>query len=427
MKISRLLIPLSVLCGLVNLYCMGLLVPFGIALLSGGSGFLTLILGTLSIETAKKEHINSAMAVGFAIFSILLNAWFLSLLLPMALPVAVLNMDIARRIVHSQSSLPFSLPPTKIGCFFLGTTILALAALSLIGYSAIICTWVLPLIALRWSLAKTIGWIILPAQWIKQEGQAHIKDNPTKVELPSVEAYRFKGNNPNNKVIIYFGGNGETITQNPLKDNAAAAIYCLNFAGVGCSAGNTTSKEDLTCGGIALAEKLLREGIKAKNLVFYGESLGGMASTFCAEYFHKKNQPVFLFNSRSLSTLGHYVVSGLCSSQKPSRIKSLIVLLLNVLLWLLGWGGMNAAKAYKGIPHKYKDYICIQHGDEVLRSFASLHHSVKSTVNNKIKRKEINNSHKYEGFHHTELSQLYSINKGLGSQETATTRLARYC
>lgn len=112
-----------------------------------------------------------------------------------------------------------------------------------------------------------------------------------------------------NLYIICFHGRSEYY-ESKFRDMAlmaretGATIIGFNPKGFHSSTGKTKTIHDIVNDGIALIESLLAENISPKQIVFYGNSLGGAVQALVCKHFQKLNQVNFRqINSNSFRTL----------------------------------------------------------------------------------------------------------------------------
>lgn len=118
-----------------------------------------------------------------------------------------------------------------------------------------------------------------------------------------------QGKSGYNLYIICFNGRSEYY-ESKFRDMAlmaketGATIIGFNPKGFHSSTGKTKTIHDIVNDGIALVESLLAENISPKQIVFYGNSLGGAIQTLVCKHFQKLNQVNFRqINSNSFRTL----------------------------------------------------------------------------------------------------------------------------
>jgi alpha-beta hydrolase superfamily lysophospholipase len=116
-------------------------------------------------------------------------------------------------------------------------------------------------------------------------------ENPYFIECNNVKlACFYQNKHPEAKTVIFFHGNGETISDylnffDDIFDNAGFNLLLFEFRGYGMSSGEPTLTEILEDTEIAI-KKL---GLNEKNLVFYGRSVGSLYAIHAASIFPNAN------------------------------------------------------------------------------------------------------------------------------------------
>lgn len=162
-----------------------------------------------------------------------------------------------------------------------------------------------------------------------------------------------------------------------------------------------TSKDQLVVDAIAQVQRLLDKGILPEHIMLKGHSLGGAIATLTAAHFHKLSKPVRLFNSRSFSTVTNVVVGFIRTGFQPKKNSERVILklfgwalkpIVSLILHLANWE-LDAASAYRSIPERYRNLVCVHHpkklrqddsidqedyvDDEIISSYASLYAAMK--------------------------------------------------
>ncbi|MDP3562104.1 MAG: alpha/beta hydrolase [Legionellaceae bacterium] len=184
------------------------------------------------------------------------------------------------------------------------------------------------------------------------------------------------------KFIIKFKGqNG--FYESTLDDFAHDAISSnrvvigFNYRGVGYSQKKPLIFQELVTDGIAQVQRLLAAGVNSENILLDSESLGGAIATMVAFHFYEKKTPVYLFNSRSFSSLSLTAVE-MQTPMLPTPIKYF----LRRIIASMGWEA-DVAAAYKQIDEKYKRYLVVAKpsekstGDTIIPHDCSLHRAVR--------------------------------------------------
>jgi hypothetical protein len=184
------------------------------------------------------------------------------------------------------------------------------------------------------------------------------------------------------RFIIKFKGN-KGLYENSLEEyteNAVAyeaTVVCSNYRGVARSQKAPVEFQDLVIDGIAQVQRLLDDGVRPENILLDGESLGAGVATVVAWHFHQKKMPVYLWNSRSFSSLAQVAVSMTFPAKTPKVLKKFLVSLITA----LGWD-VDASSIYEKIDPKYKAYMVIakpsakSKGDGAIPHECSLHKAV---------------------------------------------------
>lgn len=260
------------------------------------------------------------------------------------------------------------------------------------------------------SSSKSIGSVVLPAQnrvagSIDQSTYLDIADSfglvintgivgthdkamLDTIELkPVVEALK---SIEDQYYIVKYNGNGmhyqdrleEFVRDaNKLQSN----IIGFNYRGVGNSVKQPETIQDLITDGIAQVQRLIDSGVDSKKITLDGISLGGGVATMVAHYFHKNNQPVYLWNDRSFASLSK-AAAGIFAPKSKGISSAIATSSLEASACFVmvpaGWD-VEVAKAYNEINPAYKSHMYIakksekSNGDGVVSHPASLHTGVK--------------------------------------------------
>ncbi len=210
--------------------------------------------------------------------------------------------------------------------------------------------------------------------------------------------------------IVYFFGNAESHENmtNDMKDDAKSlseqgipnTIIGFNYRGVRGSTGKARSKYDLVLDGIAEVNRLLEQGVPAKDIYLYGFSLGGAIAAAVAAHFHSIGEEVNLFSRSSFSTTAKVVLGwirnrgvdngqGYTESWQGRFLGWMFERIIGFTLRLSGWD-MDAIEAWRKIPEKCKEYSVVRspksdrnnsnskrQDDKTITAYASLHQGLK--------------------------------------------------
>lgn len=110
------------------------------------------------------------------------------------------------------------------------------------------------------------------------------------------------------KFIVSFNGNmgtyeGAVESLLKLSKQTGANVYTGNYRGIGLSEGFPLEMKDLVMDGEALIQYLLSLGVKSKNILIYGYSMGGAVGANVAALHQKKGDEINFISDRSFSTL----------------------------------------------------------------------------------------------------------------------------
>jgi hypothetical protein len=250
-----------------------------------------------------------------------------------------------------------------------------------------ILIWDLLKLATNKSVGRLIRYMILPARReafsrkdINTLNQEHPKvfhreyivttHDGAKLDTLEIRRVEKKAHSPEDKYIINFVNNGqgyENIIDDMQKDalELGQVVIGFNLRGVSKSTGELNSKDDLVIDGIAQVQRLLDYGVPSKNIILKGESLGAGIATLVAHHFHQKGQPIYIFNSRSFSSVTNFATSTIpqiATLFEVPRIKVIGEVLgwilkpfIKSLISLADWE-INAGNAFKKIPYEYREY-----------------------------------------------------------------------
>lgn len=231
--------------------------------------------------------------------------------------------------------------------------------------------------------------------------------------------------------IINFVGNGmcaQHIIEDMQKDadDLNATVIGFNFRGVGESTGPAArSSQNLVIDGIAQVQRLLNQGVPAKQIVLKGHSLGAGIATLVAAHFHRQGQEINVFNGRSFSSITNFVVGQIRVAGSPtghqetpaSRFWGWVA---KPFIWLgvnlVGWE-IDAASAYLELPKGSREHMVVRSSkktreelgdkiidDSVIPHAASLHYAVKG-----YEPKEEHKRHKVEACKPAENGSYYLV------------------
>ena len=145
-------------------------------------------------------------------------------------------------------------------------------------------------------------------------------------------------------------------------------ITTFHYRGVSGSKGRALNINDVFKDCIAQVENLFKNGVKAKNLIISGFSLGGGLATKVVSHYHQLGKKVYLFNDRSFGRLSDVAAAWYGN---PLRV------VFRKLLRFFDWE-IDADKFYLQIPSKYKRHInLVGADDEVVPFYVSLSKRLK--------------------------------------------------
>lgn len=201
-------------------------------------------------------------------------------------------------------------------------------------------------------------------------------------------------------IIKFKGQKGffESTFDDYVKDAVSSNMVVIgfNYRGVGHSKKSPLVFQDLVTDGIAQVQRLLDIGVNSEKILLDSESLGAAIATMVAFHFHEKKTPVYLFNSRSFSSLSYAAVE-----TKMPGLPSPFKYLLRRSIASIGWEA-DVAAAYKQIDIKYKAYMVVAKpshkstGDTVIPHHCSLHRAVRK--DEKYECKLTGNENKLTGY-----------------------------
>lgn len=200
-----------------------------------------------------------------------------------------------------------------------------------------------------------------------------IEITPQSVKMQPISESRY---------LVKFRGNRgfyENWLEDDIKDanRYNARVIGFNYRGVGNSQKAPEGFHELVTDGIAQVQRLIDAGANSENILLDGESLGGAIATMVAHYFHSKNMPVYIWNSRSFFKLSTTAIN-MAVPNLPEKVKTI----LGFLIMGMGWE-VDVASAYQKINPDYKAYMVIaketekHKGDTVIPYSCSLHEAVR--------------------------------------------------
>ncbi len=184
--------------------------------------------------------------------------------------------------------------------------------------------------------------------------------------------------NPIGFIIKFKGQKGffESTVEEAVRDAVSSntTIICFNYRGVGHSTKAPDTFQDLITDGISQVQRLLDQDVKGEQILLDGESFGGAIATFVAFHFHKKNIPVYLFNSRSFAKLSEIAIK-----TKFSRLPAGLQSPLERLIAHLGWEA-NSGEVFSQLPQSHTHFMFLApqsqeyNGDSIIPNECSLFH-----------------------------------------------------
>lgn len=213
------------------------------------------------------------------------------------------------------------------------------------------------------------------------------------------------------KYIIFFNGNNATYeemlpTLLKISQETNTHILCGNYRGVGYSEGFPEGVKDLVMDGEAMVHYLLSQGVKAKNILIHGWSLGGGVGAHVAALHQKKNQEgratvlhedhvMNFVNDRSFSSMAEEAKELLGSIRKElnrgclARLFAIGLAILTPFAILairaLGWN-FKSFDCYKKIQGA--KFIIYHSDDSIIPKKASLHRRVKKSLMTAVERQK---------------------------------------
>jgi len=183
---------------------------------------------------------------------------------------------------------------------------------------------------------------------------------------------------PNKEIIqrvdlLHFLGNSQTAQAVlpqliDISFNNDCHVTTFNYRGISGSKGIADNINDVLSDCIIQVEDLFRNGVKAKNLIVSGYSLGGGLATKVVSHYHKIGKRIYLFNDRSF---------GMLSDVAGAWYGNYLRVFFRNLLSLFNWE-IDAVKHYLQIPDRYKRHInLIGTDDEVVPFYVSLSKRLK--------------------------------------------------
>jgi acetyl esterase/lipase len=145
-------------------------------------------------------------------------------------------------------------------------------------------------------------------------------------------------------------------------------VTTFDYRGVSKSKGKAISINDVFQDCVAQVENLFKNGVKAKNLIISGFSLGGGLATKVVNHYHKIGHKVYLFNDRSFGRL-----SDVAAAWYGNYLRVVFRKILKFFEWEI-----EADSLYLQIPAKYKRHINLMGSDdEVVPFYVSLSKRLK--------------------------------------------------
>lgn len=168
------------------------------------------------------------------------------------------------------------------------------------------------------------------------------------------------------KHIVYFPG-ANTYYQACFRDISAAAketgatVHAFNFPGTGASTGKIREVNDLINAGIAVVNKLIRDGVHPDNIILQGDCYGAAVALEVKKQFEFKKIKLRIIMNNAFKSFKSVVVSMI--SKKSKFLTALTNRIIKKLLKFIGWH-ISPGKQFKrsGI---YQCYIQHQ-GDQTL-------------------------------------------------------------
>ena len=218
----------------------------------------------------------------------------------------------------------------------------------------------------------------LPAQEIDKDAEGLTEyekiSTPDGVKLDTHEftpTEELKKPEKDRYYIIRLNGNGTCFQFHEQElGEMAQRLNCtvvgFNYRNVAYStAGKLRVFHDLVQDGIAEVNNLLNRGVDPEKITLDGISLGGAIGIMVAAHFHARNQKIYLWVDRSLSSLQNVAKEDLerdAEKYGPSTGNSALSAMLP-LMSVVGWDE-DFAKAYLSIDEKYKSYVFIGKSSE---------------------------------------------------------------
>lgn len=173
--------------------------------------------------------------------------------------------------------------------------------------------------------------------------------------------------------ILHLLGNSQTVSA-ALEDLIEISlinqchITTFHYRGVSGSKGHARNINDVFKDCIAQVENLFKNGVKARNLMISGFSLGGGLATKVVSHYHQLGKKIYLFNDRSFGRL-----SDVAAAWYGNPLRGFFRKLLRLFDWEI-----DADKFYLQIPTKYKRHInLVGADDEVVPFYVSLSKRLK--------------------------------------------------
>lgn len=203
------------------------------------------------------------------------------------------------------------------------------------------------------------------------------------------------------KFVVFFTGNsgsyeGAFDELLHFSNETGANVYTGNYRGVGESEGFPTGFKDLVMDGEAMIQFLLSKGVKSKNILIYGWSMGGAVGTHVAALHQKTGDEMNLANDRSfasfvkevkelLGKIGHSFLNHRgCLVRITGAFITVGIPIALGLIQALGWNFKNVEQYKKINGHKF---IIYHPEDGIIPYKASLYKVIKESQMTKADKK----------------------------------------
>jgi len=263
-----------------------------------------------------------------------------------------------------------------------------------------------------------LGQYILPAQKLPKEAgsQVHFQNQLLAKISPDLQLHFLKiitpdqalldtleiskPNLPSKNYWVFFCGNSLTYDARVLDfekiaNQTATKVIGFDYRNVRYSVGQVYSKDALIIDGIQQVQRLLDQGVAAKNITLHGLSLGGAVASLVAKHFHNQipAQKVYLVVDRSFSTLTDAVLGKVLPElEQPQTTahlrkigRKLLKPFVKSLLWLTNWE-MDVLEAYNQIPANHKALITAKNDTVIDYQVASLEQAL--IINSALKHNQ---------------------------------------